>query len=65
MGTTVPFGSPLHVAYLHAKALPELAEFERLVSEKYTIVESSVNEVGPTIGTHVGLGAIGIVYYPE
>lgn len=65
MGTTVPFGTEIHLAFLHAQALPELTELERMVYEKYTVLEAATSEVGPTIGTHVGLGAVGIVYYAE
>lgn len=65
MGTTAPYGSKLHVAFLHAQALPELAELDRMVGEKYTLAESIPSEVGPTIGTHVGIGAVGIVYYAD
>ncbi len=61
----VPPSAPLHVAFLHARAEAELAELERQVRDRFNVVESITAEVGPTIGTHVGEGTVGITYYVE
>lgn len=55
----------LHVALLHAQATAELDELSRQVHDRFNVVEAINAEVGPTIGTHVGVGTLGIVYYTE
>ena len=50
---------PMYVVYTHEKA-----NAEKLLGklEEYDVDESSLHNIGPVIGTHVGIGAFGVAY---
>ncbi|MFN8471561.1 MAG: DegV family protein [Anaerolineae bacterium] len=65
MSATIPPNAPLHVAAIHARAPNERAEMERLIRERFNVVEMIEAEVGSIIGTHSGTGAVGAGYYTD
>jgi DegV family protein with EDD domain len=63
MGADVDEVTSLHVGFIHARAEHHIAELEREIRARFNVVEALCVEVGPTLGAHVGAGAIGLVYY--
>ncbi len=61
----IPKGAPIHCGILHAQAPVEMEELTRQARERFNVVEVVNADVGPTIGTHVGEGTVGIICYPE
>jgi DegV family protein with EDD domain len=55
----------VRAAILHASAPQEAEAFRQVVEEKLNPVELMLDELTPVIGTHVGPGTIGLVYYAE
>jgi len=55
----------IHVAILHADALEEAQAIEEQIVRRFEPVELYVDELNPVIGTHVGPGTIGLVFYAE
>lgn len=65
MEADIPKGAPVHCGLLHAQASAELEEVTRQVRERFNVAELLTSDVGPTIGTHVGEGAVGVIYYAD
>ncbi|MCW5848768.1 MAG: DegV family protein [Anaerolineae bacterium] len=61
----IPKGAPIHCGILHAHAPVEMEELTRQARERFNVVEVVNADVGPTIGTHVGEGTVGIICYPQ
>jgi len=56
-------GRPLRVAYAHARRPEVLPELEAMVREVRPLaVTQLTGEVGPTVGTHAGPGAVAIAF---
>lgn len=55
----------IHVAILHADALEEAQVLEDQIVRQFEPVELYVDELNPVVGTHVGPGTIGLVFYSE
>lgn len=58
-------GRGVHVAILHADALEEAQVLEDQIVRQFEPVELYVDELNPVVGTHVGPGTIGLVFYSE
>ena len=58
-------GRGVHVAILHADALEEAQVLEDQIVRQFEPVELYVDELNPVVGTHVGPGTIGLVFYAE
>jgi DegV family protein with EDD domain len=53
---------PVYLGVLHAKA-PELAEeLLQRVSEKVSIAQSIITDLGPAVGVHLGPGTVGVTF---
>lgn len=58
-------GRPARLSVLHADD-PAAAEALRgCLAERFHLLESSVYEISPVIGVHVGPGTIGVAFYPD
>ncbi len=57
--------SKVHAAVLHAVAAAEAESVAEQVVSRLEPVEMIRAELGPVIGTHVGPGMVGVVYYAE
>jgi DegV family protein with EDD domain len=55
----------VRAAVVHASSPQEAEVFRQVVLEKLNPVELMLDELTPVIGTHVGPGTIGLVYYAE
>ena len=55
----------VRAAVVHASAPQEAKAFRQEVVEKLNPVELMLDELTPVIGTHVGPGTIGLVYYAK
>jgi DegV family protein with EDD domain len=56
---------PLHVAVLHAGALSEARDLQRLLTMEFVCLESFLGEFTPVMGAHTGPGLLGIAYYAD
>jgi len=56
---------PLHVAVAHAAAMRDALWLYDQIADQFNIVEMHFSELSPVVGTHVGPGTVGIVYYVE
>lgn len=54
---------PMRAAIIHANRKEEAEHLKEELREKYPHVEFDISYFGPVIGTHLGEGAIGIVWY--
>jgi DegV family protein with EDD domain len=56
-------GRPLRVAYAHARRAEALAELEATVRQARPLARTElIGEVGPTVGTHAGPGAVAVAF---
>lgn len=58
-------GKDLKVAFVHANCKSAAEEIERQEKEKYPDLDSSITYLGPVIGTHLGEGSLGFVWYEK
>ncbi len=56
---------PLHVAVAHAAAMRDALWLYDQIADQFNVVEMHFSELSPVVGTHVGPGTVGIVYYVE
>ena len=56
---------PLHVAVAHAAAMRDALWLYDQIADQFNIVEMHFSELSPVVGTHVGPGTVGIVYYVD
>jgi len=56
---------PLQIAVLHANSQEDAESTLELAKSTYQVVEGSVTDVSPVIGTHVGPGTVGICWMVE
>lgn len=56
---------PLHISVLHARAPEAAAQLEEEVRARFEIAELVSAEIGPTIATHTGPGALGLAFFRE
>lgn len=54
---------PFRLGIMHANVPQEAAALRDQILTRFTVEELTVTELGPTIGTHIGPGAMGVVYY--
>lgn len=63
--TGVDTSIPISFVYSHDKSGCEKV-MQKLVEKGYNLTDSIVSNIGPTIGAHIGVGAVGIIYFvPE
>lgn len=55
----------LPVGIVHAKCLEDAETLAQLVKEKTNFTTIMINDVSPSIGTHAGPGALGVLYYGQ
>lgn len=55
---------PFRLGIMHADVPEEAAALRDQILTRFAVDELTVTALGPTIGTHVGPGAMGVVYYP-
>lgn len=53
-------GIPIYIA--HTGNMEEVTELEQLITSKFPNVKVVKNYIGPTIGSHTGYGALGLVF---
>jgi len=53
---------PVYIGILHAKAPDVAQELLQRVSEKVSIAQSIITELGPAVGVHLGPGAVGVTF---
>ena len=53
------------MAVAHAAAMRDALWLYDQISDQFNIVEMHFSELSPVVGTHVGPGTVGIVYYVE
>lgn len=56
---------PLHVAVGHAAATRDALWLYDQIADQFNVVELHFSELSPVVGTHVGPGTVGIVYYTD
>lgn len=57
--------SNVHTVVLNTLARGEAEEFAEEVKRRINPVEFFITDLSPVIGTHVGPGAVGVIYYAE
>ena len=57
--------APVHLAALHAAALPEAEEIAGRIAARANVVEKVITEVTPVIGAHTGPGLVGVAFFCE
>jgi fatty acid-binding protein DegV len=55
----------MQISVLHANAQEDAQALLEQVKRTYTVVEGSVTDVSPVIGTHAGPGTVGICWMVE
>ncbi|RDW15660.1 DegV family protein [Oceanobacillus chungangensis] len=58
-------GNELCVSFIHANNEQGAINLRDAFLEKYPSTETSINYFGPVIGTHLGEGALGVVWYQK
>lgn len=58
-------GSIHHGAVIHSCVLEEVLALEREVRARFDCAELDILEIGPVFGTHIGPGALGLIFYTE
>ena len=58
-------GTPAHVAVMHAQAAEEALVLEKEIRSRFNCAEFHFREIGPSIGTHLGPGAVVLAFYSE
>jgi DegV family protein with EDD domain len=53
---------PLIAGIAHARAPVWADRLRKLVEERFDVVELTVSEMGPTVGTHAGPGTVGVAW---
>jgi DegV family protein with EDD domain len=61
----LPEGGRVHMAVLHAAVPEEAARLADELEQRFQPVEMIRAECGPIVGTHVGPGTVGVVFYAE
>ena len=56
---------PLHVAVAHAAATRDALWLYDQIADQFDVAELHFSELSPVVGSHVGPGTVGIVYYIE
>lgn len=56
---------PMQISVLHANAREDAQALLEQVKRTYTVVDGSVTDVSPVIGTHAGPGTVGICWMVE
>lgn len=51
-----------HISVCHIETLEEAKKYERSIQERFPKAKTEICEVGPVIGSHLGLETIGICY---
>lgn len=54
---------PFRLGIMHANVPEEAATLRDQILTRFAVDELTVTELGPTVGTHIGPGAMGVVYY--
>lgn len=57
-------GKPLRVGIMHANVPEEASTLRDQILTRFSVEQLIVTELGPTVGAHVGPGAMGVVFYP-
>jgi len=65
MEERLPMGTPAHVAVMHAQAAEEALVLEKEIRSRFNCAEFHFREIGPSIGTHLGPGAVVLAFYSE
>lgn len=55
----------IHAAILHADALEEAGNLAEKIAARFDCVELYLADLCPVVGTHVGPGTLGLVFYAE
>ena len=63
MGEHIGTGKRVSAAVFHCAALAEAQELARQVKAQFNGLEPLIAETGLVIGTHLGLGALGLAFY--
>ncbi|RDW17010.1 fatty acid-binding protein DegV [Oceanobacillus arenosus] len=58
-------GNELSVSFIHANNKQGAIELRDAFIEKYPKSDTSINYFGPVIGTHLGEGSLGVVWYQK
>jgi DegV family protein with EDD domain len=56
---------PMRISVFHANAQPEAQNLLEQVKNTYQVIDGSVTDVSPVIGTHAGPGTVGICWMVE
>lgn len=56
-------GNALPICIMHANCLDEAKDLSAKITEATGISNIIINDISPSIGTHAGPGAIGVIYY--
>ncbi len=54
----------IRVAFTHVAALDQVAQLQRMVTERFECVETIVTELSPALAVHSGPGTVGISFFP-
>lgn len=61
----VPVGSRLHLTVLHGDGEAAARDVYDTLAGQYTLVDPYFGPVGSVIGTNIGPGAVGLIFYPD
>lgn len=57
-------GHPYKVAILHSDCASDAEELRSIAKNEFGAVETIIHHIGPTVGVHVGMGALGVFGLP-
>jgi DegV family protein with EDD domain len=57
--------APIHVAILHADASDVASQLQEEITARFKVVEVLTTALTPVLGTHGGVGMVGVAFYPD
>ena len=63
LGEDPDFSIP--VGIVHGNCLEEAENLAKMIKEQTLFTNTIINDISPSIGTHSGPGAIGIIFYGD
>ena len=63
MGEAIPYGSSIKLGTAHAMSAEKIEAIKPKIMQKYNCVEIYETLMGPSVGSVLGPGSFGYVYY--
>lgn len=55
---------PIICSFIHCDDYDSVLQLKEIIEKRFNVKDSSVTDVGAVIGTHVGPGTVGVIFYP-